>query len=178
MLKQNIEIEYKCLVTKEEYFHLLSLYQKHYQRIWQKNIYYLDDNKQLEKLKAVLRLRKTVNENLLTLKIPQDKLIEMEKSNADLNDLEFLAILASYNIYPPFKENGYSITYRRLIDLKKAQLCLDESHFLNSIDYEIEYELKYEHDGLEDFRKILATAKINYFPNTISKYQRALNSQL
>ena len=176
-LKSNREIEYKCLCSAFQYQALLALYQHQYQEITQTNIYYIDQARRLKQLQASLRERRIGTSRLITLKIHrQNQLWEYEKAAETLEDPEILELLANYDIYPPFIRQAELLTVRRLVELPTAELCLDENHYYGITDYEIEYELKYPHDGLADFLLILKKADITYRANRLSKHQRALRA--
>src|SRR5690625_2654192 len=68
-MKQEIEIEYKNLLTKSEYKRLLRLY-PFQKAIKQHNYYFETAQLQLQKQKSALRIRKKNNEYVLTLKQP------------------------------------------------------------------------------------------------------------
>ena len=137
-------------------------------------IYYCDKNKIVLKNHATLRQRFINDSCYLTLKIIVDNdLLEYEKLGKNLSDKEFLQILNKHGIQPPFMKIGEMVTIRRQIELPTALLCLDENHYNNSVDYEIEYELTSEIDTFDLFIDILEKADIIYQPNLISKYQRA-----
>ncbi len=173
-MNKSIETEHKCLLTKKHYQKLLEFYKYEYQEITQKNIYFIDQKNMITTNKAVLRIRKINNDSTITFKIKRDgKLFEYEKNTDDLLDLDLLEVLATYNIIPPFTETANLTTIRRLINLPKGELCLDENHYNNQIDYEVEYEEKESHDGLSILKSILQENNINYQENTTSKFQRA-----
>ncbi len=175
-MQANIEKEYKCLIDEKEYQNLLNLYRETFKEIKQNNTYYQDLQQNINKYKAVLRIRQIDNLHIITFKINvNNELLEYEKETNDINDPEITELLAKYNIHPPFLKVGEMLTYRRQVDLKKAYLCLDENHYNNLIDYEVEYEEKEKHDGLNTFITILESANIVYHPNKLSKYLRATN---
>jgi len=175
MLKQNVEIEYKCLVTLDQYQRLLAIFHNDFVTIEQTNTYYCDYQNKINELNAMLRNRVFSTYNTLTFKIwENDNLLEFEIDNTDLSNKELLTLLAKYNIYSPFCKVAEMLTIRRLISLPEAELCLDENHYNDQIDYEIEYELKQSGDYLENFKSILTKADIIYNPNFISKYHRAI----
>jgi len=181
MLQRNTEREYKCLVSSDEYWRLVDYYQNDYRLRTQVNQYYCDQQRRLTAYQAVLRLRNYPDSSVLTFKIKEgEDLIEYEKPEAFLTDPEFLDLLAKYQIFPPFEEIGSLTTFRRLIDLPQAELCLDENHYSGIIDYEIEYELTTPVEDLASFVALLKKVDIVYQPNSLSKYQRllaTLNSQ-
>jgi len=176
-VRHNIEIENKCLITRLEYEKICAFYHDRSETIKQINVYYDDENQRVQALKAVLRDRILTDGNTLTFKIEiDDKLHEFEKNDCRLDDEEFLDLLAGYRVFPPFYKQGEMTTYRRLIELPYADLCLDENHYNDLIDYEIEYEIKSDKTCLNDFIDLLKKVDIIYRPNSLSKYQRFLRS--
>ncbi len=178
MLRENTEIEYKCLVSENEYLRLLKYYEKRFEEIKQVNIYYTDLLQNLSNQEAILRQRLYDTTSVLGFKIKvADKLLEYESAGATLDNPEFLEILAKYDIRPPFIKIGELLTVRRLIDFENAELCLDENHYNDIVDYEIEYELKNQNADLSTFITLLKKVNIPYQANPLSKYQRLLSSQ-
>ena len=176
-LRHNIETEFKCLVTKIQYDRLYSLYIDKLINKQHTNIYYSDSQGRINELRAVLRNRVDESGNTLTFKIEKEAALhEYEKDNGDLYDTEILALLAEYQIFPPFIKQGEMTTYRRLVELPAADLCLDENHYNGLIDYEIEYELREATGDLAAFVALLKNADIEYQANPLSKYRRFLRS--
>ena len=179
MVLQNTELEYKCLVTANEYSNMLKLYANQYKKIRQLNCYYCDRNREILKQQAVLRRRITAYSTQITFKIKRaEELLEYEKDVYDFYDPDFLEILAGFDIFPPFTEISRLETMRRLVDLPEAELCMDENHYQGITDYEIEYELKSPVGSPDSFIAILKKADILYQPNNISKFQRSLGNTI
>jgi len=177
MLRENTEIEYKCLVSEIEYLSLLKHYTNQYQQIKQVNVYYRDFLNNLSNKQAIIRQRLLDDSSVLGFKIKvADKLLEYEIDSESLDNPGLLKVLSSYDIYPPFVKVGELLTIRRLIDLENAELCLDENHYNNIVDFEIEYELKNQKDDLSTFIDLLKSVDIIYQANHLSKYQRLLQS--
>jgi uncharacterized protein YjbK len=175
-MKTNIEKEYKCLITKQQHRKLVDFYENQSHVIYQRNVYYQDQNGVLKQTRAVLRQRFINDECLITFKYHlEENLYEYEFNTSDMNDPTLLDHLLKFNIKAPFEKIGELITIRHSIDLKVAELCIDENHYGDHIDYEIEYEIKTEHDGLTSLQEILHNLQIPYQENTVSKFQRCTN---
>jgi len=167
------ELELKTLVTKEEFDYITSLY-PNLDFIEQVNTYYYSNNDN----SYAFRIRKKEDKKIFTLKSHSNgKLIEYEKvldCPFEL-DREILLMLASFGEYPPFKIIGKLTTKRAVVQLLEAELCFDINTYNNNIDYEIEYEVKKEHDYKQAFDSILSKANIQYVPSK-SKFSRLKNS--
>ena len=75
-------------------------------------------------------------------------------------------------------EVGKLHTYRYLIELQTAELCLDTNTYNGITDYEVEYELKDPHiNTFDEFISILKIANITYIPNPNSKIKRCLETR-
>ncbi|MEF9920380.1 MAG: CYTH domain-containing protein [Erysipelotrichaceae bacterium] len=179
-MNKNIEKEYKLLVSKEQFDHLLSFYKEavfHEQT----NTYFDNQNRTIEKMRGAMRIRKT-NQYVFTLKVFQNQdLLEFEcevkdDSISSLNTSEIVSLLDSYQIAYPFLETAKLTTKRAIIDTGYAELCFDENHYSNITDYEIEYEEKVEHEGKIAFNEILKKANLHYETNCNSKIKRALDA--
>ncbi|MGI6607742.1 MAG: CYTH domain-containing protein [Erysipelotrichaceae bacterium] len=172
-MKQQLEIEFKTLVTKEQFDKLISLY-------WPL-LFYKQHNYYYRPLSCdySFRIRIKENKKIFTLKEKIDNnILEHEKtfSGPFYEDNEIKNTLDRLNIYPPFNLEGELITYRAVVESELAQLCFDINHYNNLIDYEIEYEIKKDHDGLRRFKEILSEADIRYIPSYASKYYRCIST--
>ncbi|MEG1526446.1 MAG: CYTH domain-containing protein [Erysipelotrichaceae bacterium] len=177
---KNIEKEYKLLVSKSEFDHLLSFY-KDAVFHEQTNTYFDNHQHAIETMHGAMRIRKT-NHFVFTLKVFQDDDLlefECEVDNDDVSSLlhpDIATLLKSYQIEYPFYETAKLTTKRAIIDTGFAELCFDENHYANCVDYEIEYEEKVTHDGKSAFNKILEVANLHYETNATSKIKRALDA--
>lgn len=163
------ELELKTLVTKEQFEKITSFYQN-LKFVEQVNIYYESDKDD----SYAFRVRLKDGKQLFTLKAHSNgKIIEYEKyftSSFEL-DREILLTLASFSVFPPFKKLGRLITKRAMVINEEAELCFDINEYNGKTDYEIEYEVKKEHDYQAAFETILKQADIQYVPS-ISKFKR------
>ncbi|MFV0255313.1 MAG: CYTH domain-containing protein [Erysipelotrichaceae bacterium] len=174
MIIENLEIEYKCLVSLSDYQKIVNHFASEIKTITQINTYYQDLDNNISKLKGTLRKREFSNTSIFTLKIPSKKgLLEYEVETTDIENEELNKLLNKYQLSQPLKVIGQLKTIRRKVILAQGELCLDENHYNNKIDYEIEYECTEKHDGKKAFITILKELDINYTENLISKYLRA-----
>lgn len=174
-MKQEVELELKTLVTKEQFEKLVSFYQP-LTFIRQHNYYYVTND-----IKHYgFRIRLRAGEQLFTLKQKKHgQTMEYEKVFVGelQNDPEIVALLAQFQIFPPYHLFGELITERAVVETDWAELCFDINHYNGQIDYELEYEVKQPHDYQTVFFELLKKADILYQPSWGSKYQRCLASQ-
>jgi len=172
-MTENLEIEYKVMLSKEEYERLLNNFPGN-ESFTQINSYYSS----YKKPEVLFRIRFVNNYYLFTYKeIKGEGRLEHEiriKSDP-FNNKELLDYLKSIGLEKPFIKKGELTTERTVTYLdNEAELCLDKNYYRGITDYEIEYEVK-GNGTLEKFKKILAGANISYIPSKSSKMARALN---
>ena len=173
-MHQNLEVELKTLLNREQFEELLSFYLPH-DFIKQENYYYRSNHSE----HYAYRIRVKEGQQLFTLKQHVDGgMMEYEKvfTGKLEDDPEITAILESYGEFPPHELLGKLTTYRYMVVTDKAELCFDINLYNGIMDYEVEYEVKKEHDHEAEFKKILNQAGIEYVPNRISKYRRFIAS--
>ena len=142
-MNTNLEIEYKTLLTKDQ-FKQLSLDYDKIPIIKQVNHYYQynDPSKSL-----VARIREIDQAFTLTFKIKQIKgrlEINFKVSSNDPNVFareDVQSFLLENDFTQSFTYLGELTTYRRLIKEVDGELCIDENHYLGEVDYELEYEV-------------------------------------
>lgn len=180
-MNKNLEIEYKVLVTKEQFETLASNYPS-LTFIRQINTYYDTEDLQIRKQNGSMRIREKEGHFLFTLKKHvEGGLMEFEKE-VPCNDLtafqdeEIKALLDSYQLTKPLIRLTDLTTDRAVVFTGDAELCFDHSFYHGLEDYEIEYEYKKEHDGLAAFQALLRPIAITYEKNCVSKSKRALSS--
>jgi len=176
-MKTNIETEYKCLINQQQFNDLIDFYSTTSKIFEQTNVYYQDLNGIIIQRKAVFRQRIMDNSSIITFKIKlNDQLHEYDFDTIDINDDEVTNHLQQFGIHPPFIKVGTLKTIRHQIDLGNADLCIDENHYNNIVDYEIEYEIKKQHDGTTILKHILIQHGIPFIENHVSKYQRCYST--
>ncbi len=168
LMTQEVEIEFKSMLTKEEYETLLSEYRLADHIKWQANDYFDTATFELKKHGAALRIRETKKGQVLTLKQPHDVgllethavITEEEAENlfkyGIIRDEQMLAALASFDLTGPLEHLGRLETRRAEKETPDGLLVLDESHYLEKRDYEIEFEVTDETAGRIAFERLLA----------------------
>lgn len=178
-MNKNIEKELKILISKEKFNKLVNKYEP-LQFKTQINTYYDTFNNDIRNKKGAMRIRTIDSTYIFTLKIHSDDgLLEYEcivenDSLSVFKKKEIVDLLSKYDIKPPFHKIAQLKTRRAIFENEFAELCFDENFYNDTIDYEIEYEYKKEHDGVYAFNQILDYISIKYEKNCISKIQRAL----
>lgn len=178
----NIEIEYKLLVSKENFEKLSNLYQNK-QFIKQTNTYYDTPNNDLRKKHCAMRIREKDGKFMITLKVPTIRgheefecYVSENTANA-INQSEVRKVLNELNISQDIIVLGECTTYRAVVETDKAELCFDINEYNQITDYEIEYEQTCDHDGVTEFNKILSRVGLVYTQNCASKIKRTLDSK-
>lgn len=188
---QHIEIEFKNLLTKEEYEHLLNYFRvKPIQIIPQANHYFETPEGHLKKAMSGLRIRQIGDYYECTLKEKSSEhghletTVEITKEQADtvlttgrfpfheitsrleaidvpLNDLHLFGSLQTDRVELPYKG---------------GLLVLDHSKYLQQEDYEVEYETSDEKEGVLLFQHFLETHHIPQRPTDkkIARFMKAL----
>lgn len=175
---REIEIEFKNLLTKEEYEKLLNHFiPKQDEQITNKNFYYDDANESFKKVNSALRIRYTNKKTEMTLKIkgttqnieinvpldenfPKEPTVLPTLPNEIMTELEILNL----KIKTPMLIQKIE-TLRYEIKTDNGLVVLDRTTFLNDIvDYELEYETADYEKGLHSFEKLLTTHNIKKRP--------------
>lgn len=184
-MSQEIEIEYKNLLTKEEFNRLLASFPFPKESQCQVNYYFETKDFSLRKNKSALRIRKKNKTYTLTLKQPHpeglletnDRLTKQEAINwmegnikpkqHTTHQLHQLGISPHHLIF-----YGYLETERRELLYKDVLLVLDYSTYNNHSDYELEIEAPSKEIGLNMFNKILGKYHIQKkdTPNKIERF--------
>ena len=169
-----IETEIKVLLSREQFNRLASFYQP-LTFVRQINTYYKNNNSD----HYAFRIREKEGTLLFTLKnktpegvMEYEKIIEGEPED----DPDVVRTVSFFGIEPPYEKLGKLVTYRAMVISELAELCFDINIYNGRLDYEIEYEVKKEHDHLKAFKHILEKAGIEYVPNKDSKYKRFVKS--
>ncbi|MFD1017873.1 CYTH domain-containing protein [Thalassobacillus hwangdonensis] len=185
-MSQEIEIEFKNLLVKEEYERLLTaLPFEQVEQVRQVNHYFETADFQLKKRGAALRIREKNGSYTLTLKEPHpDGLLETHSplTNEDaekwMTGLEqvgndVLARLHSMDI--DVKELNYAgalTTVRKELELDEVLVVLDYSTYHGTEDFELELEASERSVGEKAFHKLLTEHEIpeRETPNKIQRF--------
>jgi uncharacterized protein YjbK len=185
-MSEIIEIEFKNLLTKGEYEKLLKAFEvMDEQIICQTNHYFDTPNFTLKELGSALRTREKKDHYEMTLKQPAD--VGLLETTQTLSKNEFLAAITKgilpkgiiherlelLNILLTDLEYFGSLTTKRAeFTYKAGLLVLDHSLYLNTEDYEVEYEVEDFQRGQLDFKELLEQYNIplRRTPNKIARF--------
>lgn len=173
-MSQNIEIEFKNMLTESEYKRLLVELQVDQKQIFsQENHYFDTPDFALKEANSALRIRKKKLHYEMTLKQPAT--VGLLETNQILTEEEVTTAL-QHGKLPlgaiqqlleangvPFSEIeyfGYLLTHRVEMPYEKGLLVLDHSSYLNKDDYELEFEVVDFNEGQLVFKEFLARFQI------------------
>ena len=168
-------MELKTLVSRQEFEKLAAHYQP-LNFVRQTNTYFVTG----DPAHYAFRIRERQGEKLFTLKQHKDgQVIEYEKvfSGNFFDDPEIRQTLEAFAIRAPYQPLGSLTTDRAVYDNGQAKLCFDINSYNGITDYEIEYEVKKDHDHEKAFRQILEKENISYRKSWGSKYRRCLETK-
>ncbi|WP_251137100.1 CYTH domain-containing protein [Exiguobacterium sp. H66] len=167
-----MEIEFKNLLTADEYKQLMQVYGKQDETIWQANDYFDTPTFELRQHGAALRIRQKKEGLVLTLKEPKDDgLLEthVSLSEAEAEELFKYGLIQSdamneqlsrFNLTASLEHLGRLETTRFETTLKDGLLVLDQSHYLGVTDYELEFEVQAFEQGQLAFTQLLEKHQI------------------
>jgi len=186
---ENLEIEFKILLTKKLYYKMLLDFEtKESREITQTNHYFETPTKDLKKNHLNIRVREIDSTYELTLKkkerktakkefnalitkdqfeslkrhkVFQHPIFDLVKDKIDLEELTYFCSLQTSRIEVPF---GCGV------------LCFDQNSYFDHIDYELEYEVTNEEQGKKEFLELIESYGLEYHKNCISKTARAFNA--
>ncbi len=171
---QEIEIEFKNLLTKEEYERLAAHYIKDSSQIKQQiNYYFETDDFELRSKRAALRIREKNGEYIATLKQPVENgllethdIITEQQFNDWLND----DITLPFNIKKQLDEIGVTgdqLSYKGALQTNRYEekndqyiIVLDHSQYNQTEDYELELEAYDYEYGKQLFTELLEKFQI------------------
>jgi uncharacterized protein YjbK len=173
-LSQHIEIEFKNMLTKDEYFHLITEFSIDETMIGtQINHYFDTETFQLKELGSALRIREKNGQFELTLKQPAK--VGLLETNQEITKEIALATLQgaslpSGSVKDQLLKSGFPIeqlqyfgsltTNRCELQYKGGLLVLDHSLYLLKEDYELEYEVHDVTEGELAFKQLLKSFRI------------------
>ncbi|RDU35588.1 CYTH domain-containing protein [Neobacillus piezotolerans] len=190
-MEQNLEIEFKNLLKKEEFDRVakeFSLGPEKFRR--QVNHYFDTPSFSLKEQGAALRIREKGGSYILTLKQPQyvglletdQKLTAKDAETAIGNGPLPIGVVAGEveKMGIEFEELVYFgtlATQRAETNFNNGLIVLDQSSYLDTEDFELEYEVLDFHEGLEAFRSLLEKLGIPE-RKTLSKIHRFYGRKL
>ena len=169
-MQTNIELEYKTLVSREQFI-LLQTYFAPQERRIQINHYYDFPDFSLLKSHQMVRVREFKDSFEFTLKMydKDGNLLEFAKtvSANSLNDPEISAFLKDHGIDAEnLTERACLRTDRSIYRDEYGELCFDINTYKDKTDYEIEYEMVHNTDQFyQRYLSILKKADIEYQPS-------------
>lgn len=173
------EIEFKTMLTKEEYLQLLTQYS--YTSYTQSNFYLDTPDGHFAKEKVGCRIRLKPDGYEVTLKKPMSD-HTTEERNFDITEEQYHTFWSSKDlsfVLPELKGPlvviGSIKTNRHELPFKQGVLMLDHSTFHHIEDFELEYEVNEVVQGKEDFLTFLDLHHLPYRPAE-KKLVRMLNS--
>ena len=189
-MSQHIEIEFKNMLTKEEYLHLITEFSINETKIdTQINHYFDTETFQLKELGSALRIREKKGQFELTLKQPAE--VGLLETNQEITKEIALAMLQGASLPCgsvkdqllklgfPIEQLQYfgSLTTKRCeLKYKGGLLVLDHSLYLSKEDYELEYEVQDITEGELTFKQLLDSFQIP-FRATENKIKRFYNQK-
>ncbi|EOH99361.1 hypothetical protein UAW_00511 [Enterococcus haemoperoxidus ATCC BAA-382] len=189
-MSENLEIEFKTLLSIEEFSHTVDYFQLKEEQFFTQSNYYFDSaDFQLKEKHIGLRVRILSNNAEITLKIPE-KVGLLEISDAlSIEEarqiVESTTLPGSGNVYNKLTILGIDkndlrlignlTTKRAEIKLPQGLLALDESWYNEQHDFELELEVDDVVNGKKDFLALLNTLNIKESPSP-NKIQRMMQS--
>ncbi|WP_227395754.1 CYTH domain-containing protein [Jeotgalibacillus aurantiacus] len=171
-MSQELEIEFKNLLTEDEYQRLLNTY-GHTSPVKQVNHYFDTPLFHLKQAGAALRIREKDKRAVLTLKQPvEEGVLETHQviTSLDSEDMmnggglksgEISDLLELLNIPVSDIIHFGSLTTERIeTEYEGGLLVLDHSFYLNKEDFEVEYEVSDRQDGEKKFMSLLSSYEI------------------
>lgn len=169
MTDQQIEIEFKNMLTQEEYKLLINAFHiSEHQLVEQENFYFDTRQFSLKKRNSALRVRKKEGKYELTLKEPlqvglletnqtiTEKDMTMLMENISFPDGKIKETIERWNLSPKqIMFFGSLKTIRAEITYKGGILVFDHNYYLNKEDFELEYEVENYHEGKKIFESLL-----------------------
>ncbi|MDN4073680.1 CYTH domain-containing protein [Fictibacillus terranigra] len=184
-MQQEIEIEFKNMLTPDEFFRLsneLSLREQSFAT--QTNYYFDTPDFLLKQHLSALRIREKQGYFVLTLKQPHPE--GLLETHQNLSETEYKAFMNGekfvegqiYSILSGLGIEPQNVHYLGALTTKRAEtetaggiLVLDENQYLSITDYELEYEAKERKQGEADFHRFLQEKGIPE-RKTLNKIQR------
>ena len=193
-MSQEIEIEFKNMLTKEQYESLLQHFHVQPEQIkYQVNHYFDTESWQLKQLMSGLRIRQIDNYFECTLKEKTSENTHLETTDiltqeqaeqlldgAPFNTQSVVTRLEALHIpIDQLKLFGSLATNRVELNYKGGKLVFDHSIYMQQNDYEVEYEAVDETTGQKIFNEFLATHHIqkNHAPKKIARFMKALQQK-
>ncbi len=168
-MSQEIEIEFKNLLTRDEFMNIKEMFQIKDEQFFQQENHYFDTPQfSLKDLGAALRIRKKQNQYVMTLKEPAKVgILETHQSVTEESAQKMMktGILEDGHVTERLNSLGINkkdMTYFGTLTTLRAEksyenglLVIDHSRYLNREDFELEYEVTDEDEGKKVFLQLL-----------------------
>ncbi|MBO0440445.1 CYTH domain-containing protein [Candidatus Enterococcus ikei] len=189
-MSENLEIEFKTLLSIEEFSHTIDYFQLKEDDFFTQINYYFDSaDFELKKRHSGLRVRILPNNAEITLKIPQEVGLLEINDTLSIEEAQHIVDSAtlpdSGNVFNKLTTLGIKKNDLRLIGslttkraekkLPQGLLALDESWYNEQHDFELELEVRDVSNGKKNFLSLLDTLKIKESPSP-NKIQRMMLS--
>lgn len=194
-MTQQLEIEFKNMLTKEEFTRLCTSFKlKNHNFHTQKNHYFDTQDFALKNLQSGLRIREVQNRFECTLKEPAAG-IGLTETTDLLSKSDVQSILAGHSVLhadevdkrlQTLKINPRDLQILGTLQTKRAEieyegglLVFDHSHYADTDDYELEYEVLNEEIGKNIFESFLKQYSIPRRPadKKIARFMSAVNKK-
>ncbi|MGX2958958.1 CYTH domain-containing protein [Peribacillus sp. JNUCC 23] len=192
-MNQHLEIEFKNLLTKAEFQRLKQSFSvKDTDFIYQENHYFDTPQFSLKENESALRIRHKKGHYELTLKQPaKEGLLETNQSLSKEEAESLLqgnripegyitTLIAEMGIDSDIQFFGTLGTNRAEFTYQGGLLVLDHSLYLNTEDFEVEYEVTNKLAGKEIFEKLLDSLQIpiRKTENKVRRFYQTKKKQL
>ncbi|PLS15453.1 CYTH domain-containing protein [Bacillus sp. M6-12] len=171
---QEIEIEFKNMLTKEEFEHVLAFFKINKESFaLQENHYFDTRSFELKDKESALRIRSKNGQYVLTLKQPaQEGLLETNQpltaeialsllEGAPIPDGYIKELIIQMDLLPERLEYfGMLATNRAELRYQGGLLVMDHSTYLGKEDFELEYEADSVQKGKAIFEDLLKSLEI------------------
>lgn len=193
-MNEQYEIEFKNVLTKEQYQQLLHEFAVKEENIVHQTNHYFDTDKwHLKQLSSGLRIRETKDKIVCTLKVKTDEHTHLETTDTLTKD-ERDDMLNCRGFYAPtvkaklvslqvpierLRVFGSLSTDRVELPYKGGLLVFDHSFYLDRDDYEVEYEANDAQLGKEIFLQFLNehNISIQVADKKIARFMKALKEK-
>lgn len=184
-MAKEVTAVFKTLLTKSEYDLIFKKFSQ-YSGNLQTNYYFDTKRFTLKASDAVLRIKRRDN---LTLTFERKKGYNFQRIDEDINEEQFnelveKGIIPSEKIQEEVNEiiknqniiNFMNLaTYRISVPYKKGRLSLDKCEYVDTVDYELEYEASNREMGKTEFIEIIKEFGIAYKKSQV-KLKRAYDA--
>ena len=184
-MAKEITAEFKTLLTKAEYDRIYETIKEHPGNL-QTNYYFDTKRFTLKATDAVLRVK---HRETYTLTLERKKGYNVIRIDEEMTEEEFKDLVENGIIHNEKIANevndiikGQKIlnfmnlaTYRISVPYKKGKLSLDRCEYVNTVDYELEYEVSNRNTGKLEFVQIIKDYNIAYKKSQV-KLKRAYDA--